>query len=72
MLTWINSANNITFYVDNISNGTFSSTISGVGWLDAIGCATSHYFIGDIASVQVNKGKAFTAAEVLQQYNATK
>jgi hypothetical protein len=72
MLTWINESNNITFYVDNIPNGTFNSTITGVGWLDNIGSAVGNYFIGDIASVQINKGKAFTAAEVLQQYNATK
>jgi hypothetical protein len=72
MLTWINESNNITFYVDNIPNGTFNSTISGVGWLDTIGSAVGNYFIGDIASVQINKGKAFTASEVLQQYNATK
>jgi hypothetical protein len=72
MLTWINSANNITFYVDNIPNGTFSSTLSSPGWLDTIGSAVGNSFLGNIASVQINKGKAFTAAEVLQQYNATK
>ena len=72
MLTWINEADNITFYVDNIPNGTFNSTISGTGWLDTIGSAVGYYFIGDIASLQINQGKAFTAAEVLQQYNATK
>ena len=72
MLTWVNSSNNITFYVDSIPNGTFTSTISNVNWLDAIGRSTGGFYQGDIASLQINKGKAFTAAEVLQQYNATK
>ena len=72
MLTWVNESNNITFYTDNIPNGTFDSTISGVGWLDVIGSSLGRAFLGDIASVQINQGKAFTASEVLQQYNATK
>jgi hypothetical protein len=72
LLTWVNSSNSMTFYVDSIPNGTVASNISGVGWLDTIGSAVGNYFIGDIASVQINQGKAFTAAEVLQQYNATK
>jgi len=72
MLTWVNESNNITFYTDNIPNGTFDSTISGVGWLDVIGSSLGRAFLGDIASLQINQGKAFTASEVLQQYNATK
>jgi hypothetical protein len=72
MLTWVNEANNITFYVDSTSDGTVDSSISGVGWLDVIGNSLGTAFLGDIASVQINQGKAFTADEVLQQYNATK
>jgi hypothetical protein len=72
MLTWVNESNDITFYTDNIPNGTFDSTISGVGWLDVIGSSLGRAFLGDIASLQINQGKAFTASEVLQQYNATK
>ena len=72
MLTWVNQSNSLTFYVDSISNGTINSTITGVGWLDVIGSSLGTSFLGDIASLQINKGKAFTAAEVLQQYNATK
>jgi hypothetical protein len=72
MLTWVNQSNSLTFYVDSVSNGTINSTITGVGWLDVIGSSLGTSFLGDIASLQINKGKAFTAAEVLQQYNATK
>jgi hypothetical protein len=72
MLTWVNQSNSMTFYVDSVSDGTINSTITGVGWLDVIGSSLGTAFLGDIASVQINKGKAFTASEVLQQYNATK
>jgi hypothetical protein len=72
MLTWVNEADNMTFYVDSIPDGTVNSSISGVGWLDVIGNSLGTAFLGDIASVQINQGKAFTASEVLQQYNATK
>ena len=72
MLTWVNSSNSMTFYVDGITNGTVASTITGTNWLDAIGRGTGGFYQGDIASLQINKGKAFTADEVLQQYNATK
>jgi hypothetical protein len=70
LLTWVNSSNSMNFYVDGKFDGTGASNISGVGWLDVIGQATSGYFIGDIASLQINQGKAFTASEVSQQYNA--
>ena len=72
MLTWVNESNNITFYVDSTPDGTVDSSISGVGWLDVIGNSLGTALLGDIASVQINKGKAFTADEVLQNYNATK
>jgi hypothetical protein len=72
MLTWVNQSNSMTFYTDSVSNGTINSTITGVGWLDVIGSSLGTSFLGDIASLQINKGKAFTADEVLQQYNATK
>jgi hypothetical protein len=72
LLTWVNSSNSMTFYVDGVNDGTVNSTISGTNWLDAIGMAVGSFYQGDIASLQINKGKAFTAAEVLQQYNATR
>ena len=72
MLTWSNSSNSMNLYVDGISNGTVNSTLSNVNPLDVIGNSLGTSLLGDIASLQINKGKAFTAAEVLQQYNATK
>ena len=72
MLTWVNSSNSMNLYIDGVFDGTVNSTISGVGWLDVIGSSLGTAFLGDIASVQINQGKAFTADEVLQQYNATK
>jgi hypothetical protein len=72
MLTWVNESNNIAFYVDSIFDGNVDSTITGVGWLDVIGNSLGTAFLGDIASIQINQGKAFTEDEVLQQYNATK
>ena len=62
----------MTFYVDSVPDITINSTITGTGYLDVIGNSLGTAFLGDIASLQINKGKAFTAAEVLQQYNATK
>ena len=72
MLTWVNESNNMTFYVDGGVDIGIDSTITGVGYLDVIGSSLGTAFLGDIASVQINQGKAFTADEVLQQYNATK
>jgi hypothetical protein len=72
MLTWSNSSNSMNLYVDGITNGTVNSTVSNTNPLDVIGNSLGTALLGDIASVQINKGKAFTAAEVLQQYNATK
>jgi hypothetical protein len=72
MLTWVNSANSMNFYVDGKFDSTVNSTMTGAGFLDVIGSSLGTAFLGDIASVQINQGKAFTAAEVLQQYNATK
>jgi hypothetical protein len=72
LLTWVNQSNSMTFYVDSIPNGTVASNITGIGWLDVIGSSLGTALLGDIASLQINKEKAFTAAEVQQQYNATK
>jgi hypothetical protein len=74
MLTWVNFAGGtMNFYVDGgiDTAGVDSNTQTGNA-LDIIGASWAGYFQGDIASLQINKGKAFTAAEVLQQYNATK
>ncbi len=72
MLTWVNSSNSMNFYVDGKFDSTVDSTMTGPGYLDVIGSSLGTAFLGDIASLQINQGKAFTAAEVLQQYNATK
>lgn len=74
MLTWVNYSNQtMDFYVDGrIDTAGVSSTLSSTNHLDIIGASWAAYYQGDIASLQINKGKAFTAAEVLQQYNATK
>jgi hypothetical protein len=72
MLTWVNSANSMNFYVDGKFDSTVNSTMTGAGFLDVIGSSLGTAFLGDIASLQINQGKAFTSDEVLQQYNATK
>lgn len=71
LLTWVNSSNSMNFYVDGKFDGTVNSTMTGGGFLDVIGSSLGTALLGDIASLQINKGKAFTASEVLQQYNAT-
>jgi hypothetical protein len=60
------------FYVDGKFDGTVNSTMTGAGFLDVIGSSLGTALLGDIASLQINQGKAMTASEVLQQYNATK
>jgi hypothetical protein len=72
MLTWVNSANSMNLYVDGKFDSTVNSTMTGAGFLDVIGSSLGTAFLGDIASLQINQGKAFTSDEVLQQYNATK
>ena len=72
MLTWVNSSNSMNFYVDGKFDSTVDSTMTGPGYLDVIGSSLGTALLGDIASLQINQGKAMTAAEVLQQYNATK
>jgi hypothetical protein len=74
MLTWVNFAGGtMNLYVDGgIDTAGVNSNTSSGNALDIIGASWTGYFQGDIASLQINKGKAFTADEVLQQYNATK
>ena len=74
MLTWVNFAGGtMNFYVDGgIDTAGVDSNTQTNNALDVIGASWAAYYQGDIASVQINKSKAFTAAEVLQQYNATK
>ena len=74
MLTWVNFAGGtMNLYVDGgIDTAGVGSNTSTNNALDIIGASWTGYFQGDIASLQINKGKAFTATEVLQQYNATK
>lgn len=76
MLTWVNFSNStMDFYIDGrLDTAGVDSSLNagGTNPLDVIGASWAAYYQGDIASLQINKGKAFTAAEVLQQYNATK
>ena len=75
LLTWVNNSNNtLDFYIDSKYDGTIAnSLVANANYLNVIGNTyTGVAFLGDIASLQINKGKAFTASEVLQQYNATK
>ena len=56
-------------------SSVFNSYTTNGGPVDAVGGTQGTpggTFNGNIASVQWNIGKAFTDAEVLQQYNATK
>jgi hypothetical protein len=74
MLTWVNFAGGtMNLYVDGVIDtaGVNSSTQTSNA-LDIIGASWAAAYQGDIASLQINKEKAFTAAEVQQQYNATK
>jgi hypothetical protein len=76
MLTWVNFAGGtMNLYVDGgIDTAGVNSIVGGSNHLDLIGSSwlSNGYYQGDIASLQINNGKAFTASEVLQQYNATK
>jgi hypothetical protein len=74
LLTWVNYSNQtMDFYVDGrLDTAGVSSTLSSTNHLDIIGASWAAFYQGDIASVQINKGRAFTSDEVLQQYNATK
>jgi len=74
MLTWVNNDNQtMNLYVDgNLDASGVDSSLSGgsVNYLDIIGASWAAYFQGNIASLQINKGKAFTLSEVQQNFNA--
>ena len=65
----------LTLYINAVSEatGTSSANLSDTGVL-RIGCtrAQSNFFDGKISNVKLYKGKALTASEVEQNYNATK
>ena len=65
----------LTLYINAVSEGTGSSSanLSDTGDL-RIGTnrGQSSFFDGKISNVKLYKGKALTASEVLQNYNATK
>lgn len=74
MLTWVNNSNyTMDLYVD----GAYDITVSPVNVannnpMDIIGGGLGFIsFNGDIGSVQINKGSAFSRSQVLQQFNAT-
>jgi hypothetical protein len=81
LLTWVNYAGasaalgTMKMYINGSPDSSvFNSYTTNGGPVDAVGYSAlfTGYFNGNIASVQWNIGKAFTDAEVLQQYNATK
>ena len=67
------SGTTLTLYINAVSEGTGSSSdnLSDNGTL-RIGCtrAQNNYFDGKISNVKLYKGKALTAEEVAQNYNA--
>jgi hypothetical protein len=75
MLTWVNNSNyNMDLYVDGVYDTTVSPTnVANNNPLDIIGGGLNFTpFIGDIGSVQINKGTAFSRTQVLQQFAATR
>ena len=76
-LTWVNyDSQQMKMYVNGISDSSvFNSLTSNGGPVDAVGGTQGTpggTFNGNIASVQWNIDTAFTDAQVLQNYNATK
>ena len=76
-LTWVNyTGNTMKMYVNGVADSSvFNSLTSNGGPVDAVGGTQGTpggTFNGNIASVQWNIGTAFTDAQVLQNYNATK
>jgi hypothetical protein len=68
----LNSSNSVTYYLNGNAVGTTSQTFSqfNSGTLEYIGRADP-YWVGDIAYSMVY-GKALTAQEIQQNFNATK
>ena len=80
-LTWVNYAGasaalgTMKMYINGSPDSSvFNSYTTNGGPVDAVGRSAlfNGYFNGNIASVQWNIGTAFTDAQVLQNYNATK
>jgi hypothetical protein len=76
-LTWVNyDSQQMKMYVNGGADSSlFNSLTSNGGPVDAVGGTQGTpggTFNGNIASVQWNIGTAFTDAQVLQNYNATK
>ena len=75
---WINicatiSSNTVTFYRNNISQGSFTNTgvvaTNPIGYLGRYNAHYSQYFTGNIASTQLYN-RALSATEVQQNFNA--
>jgi len=71
MLTWVNKVGyTMDMYVDGVLDTTISPTNAGNNNpIDIIGGSWAANFQGDISTVQVYQGKAFTASEVNQNFN---
>ena len=75
-IAWVKSGSSLKIYVDGVNqtltdSGSFSGTQSNN--VSYIGTTLSNeYFEGYISNAKIYKGKGLTAAEVEQNYNATK
>jgi hypothetical protein len=74
LLTWVNNTNStMAMYVDGSLDATVANSTSGNNNpLDRIGGSWAGRYSGFIANLLIYKDKALTAAEVLQNYNATR
>ena len=74
LLTWVNNTNyTMDMYVDGVFDKNVANSTSGNNNpIDCIGTSWTARFDGDIAPVYFYQGKALSAAEVLQNYNAQK
>ena len=72
-LTWVNNYDaTMDMYVDGVLDTSIadSATISTTNPLNVIGGSWAGFFEGNIANLQIYKGKALTAGEVSQNYAA--
>lgn len=71
-ITWVNRSNGtMDIYVnEQLDANNVSSTLSSTNHLDIIGGSWAGAFSGDIASLQINNGVAFTREQVIQNYRA--
>ena len=76
-ISFVRLSGTITIYINGVASGTVSNAFSSrpLNLIGAIaqGGAPNYYFLdGKISGVKIYKGKGLTAAEVEQNYNASK